>query len=111
MAGAPVALQPANADMAAAIEAANTVLVMCSPAAYESDQVKRDVFLAEHGGKRLVPVFLDAAPPPDDFAYFLGGQSGLALHGLSELEQARALAKSLGAANEAIVTPAPVAQE
>jgi hypothetical protein len=82
---------------AAAVDSAQAVLVICSPAAYQSDQVKRDLFLAERGGKRITPVFLAPAPPPEDFAYFLAVDSGVALHELTAPEQARAVARALGA--------------
>ncbi|MDX2277574.1 MAG: toll/interleukin-1 receptor domain-containing protein [Hyphomonadaceae bacterium] len=93
------AARGAGAKFAApTLEAAGTVLVMCSSAAYESDQVKRDVFLADRGGKRVRPVFLDAAAPPDDFAYFFAADAGMRLHEVAPAEQGRLLAQALGAA-------------
>lgn len=98
-AGAPVG--PAAADVASA----ETVLVMCSPAAYQSDQVKRDLFLAERSGKRVTPVFLDSAPAPEDFAYFFAADAGVALHDAPPDAQSAALARVLGATqSEAAIT-------
>jgi hypothetical protein len=87
----------AAVEIAASVEQADAILVMCSPAAYQSDRVKRDLFLAERSGKRVTPVFLDAAPPPEDFAYFFAPDSGVALHQAPEGERVRLLAHALGA--------------
>lgn len=94
-------------DAAADVASAETVLVMCSPAAYQSDQVKRDLFLAERAGKRVTPVFLDPAPAPEDFAYFLAADAGIALHAAAPGAEGAVLARALGAAP----SETPITQE
>lgn len=96
---------------AASISAAEAVVVMCSAAAYQSDAVKRDLFLAERGGKRITPIFLDAALPPEDFSYFFAADAGVALHQAPAAEQARLLAQALGASARESEPAAPAVHE
>jgi hypothetical protein len=107
------AAREAGAAVSAApsIDAAGAVLVMCSASAYKCDQVKRDLFLAERDGKRVTPVFLDAAPPPEDFAFFLAPDAGVALHQTPAPEQARVLAQALGAPSPQTAPHAPLREE
>lgn len=84
-----------DGDNAAAIGAAARVLVMCSRAAFDSDQVKRELYLAERSGRRVIPVFLDAVTPAEDFAYFFGAPA-VDIHSLAGPERADALVRALG---------------
>ena len=42
------------------------VMVMCSPNAFESDHIKREVYLADRYKKPMLPVFIADAQPPED---------------------------------------------
>jgi hypothetical protein len=80
------------------ISAAGGVIVMCSKAAFESDHVKREVYLADRYRKRLVPVFIEEAQPPEDFEYFFAGAQSLNLFETPEAERPQALVRVIGAA-------------
>ncbi|MGQ0531516.1 MAG: toll/interleukin-1 receptor domain-containing protein [Caulobacteraceae bacterium] len=80
------------------IKAAGGVVVMCSKAAFESDHVKREIYLADRYRKRLVPVFIEQAEPPEDFEYFFAGVQTLNLFDTPEEERPEALIRVLGAA-------------
>src|SRR6185312_13831853 len=66
-------------EIVRAIRGAADVVVMCSKAAFESDHVKREIYLADRYKKRLVPVFIEDATPPEDFEYFFAGVQFLKL--------------------------------
>ena len=80
-----------------AIRGAADVVVMCSKAAFESDHVKREIYLADRYKKRLVPVFIEDATPPEDFEYFFAGVQFLKLFETPEAQRADALVAALGA--------------
>ena len=82
-------------EIVRAIRGAPGVLVMCSKAAFESDQVKREVYLADRYRKRLMPVFVEAAEIPDDFEFFFAGVQELHLHETPEAERPAALLAAL----------------
>lgn len=84
-------------EIVRAIRTADGVCVMCSPAAFESDHVKREVYLADRYKKRLLPVFIEEATPPEDFEYFFAGVQQLRLFEAPESERAALLSKALGA--------------
>ncbi len=84
-------------EIVRAIKGAKGVIVMCSTHAFESDHVKREVYLADRYKKPMVPVFLEAAAPPEDFEYFFAGVQWLELHKTPVGERAAALAKALRA--------------
>jgi hypothetical protein len=86
-------------DLARAIRDAAGVVVMCSKAAFDSDHVKREVYLADRFRKKLVPVFIERAQPPEDFEYFFAGVESLNLFDTPEAERPLALARALGAAS------------
>jgi len=71
-------------------------VVMCSKAAFESDHVKREIYLADRYKKRLLPVFVEAAEPPEDFEYFFAGVQQLNLFETPEAERAQAFVRVLG---------------
>ena len=85
-------------EIVRAIKAAGGVVVMCSKAAFESDHVKREIYLADRYKKRLVPVFIEQAEPPEDFEYFFAGVQSLNLYETPEAERSEALVRILGAA-------------
>jgi hypothetical protein len=85
-------------EIVRAIKAAGGVVVMCSQAAFESDHVKREIYLADRYKKKLVPVFIEQADPPEDFEYFFAGVQTLNLYDTPEAERPEALVRLLGAA-------------
>ena len=68
---------------------------MCSKAAFESDHVKREIYLADRYRKKLVPVFIEEATPPEDFEYFFAGVQFLKLFETPEAERPAALVRAL----------------
>lgn len=85
-------------EIVRAIKAAGGVVVMCSQAAFESDHVKREIYLADRYKKKLVPVYIEQAEPPEDFEYFFAGVQTLKLFETPEEERPEALVRVLGAA-------------
>jgi hypothetical protein len=84
-------------EIVRAIKGAKGVIVMCSKQAFESDHVKREVYLADRYKKPMVPVFIEAAAPPEDFEYFFAGVQWLELHKTPAADRPAALAKALRA--------------
>ena len=85
-------------EIVRAIKSAGGVVVMCSQAAFESDHVKREIYLADRYKKKLVPVFIERAEPPEDFEYFFASVQSLNLYDMPEEERSEALVRMLGAA-------------
>ena len=85
-------------EIVRAIRGAPEVVVMCSNAAFESDHVKREIYLADRYKKRLLPVFIEEAQPPEDFEYFFAGVQWLKLFETPEAERPAALMRVLEAA-------------
>jgi hypothetical protein len=85
-------------EIVRAIRGARGVMVMCSSAAFESDHVKREVYLADRYKKRLVPIFIEDAEPPEDFEYFFAGVQFLKLHETPEQDRSAAVLRILEAA-------------
>lgn len=83
-------------EIVRAIRSAGGVVVMCSKAAFESDHVKREIYLADRYSKKLVPVFIEQAEPPEDFEYFFAGVQALKLFETPEAERPEALVRVLG---------------
>jgi hypothetical protein len=71
------------------------VMVMCSPKAFESDHIKREVYLAGRYKKPMLPVFIAEAQPPEDFEYFFAGVQWLELFKLPEADRPAAISKAL----------------
>lgn len=82
-------------EIVRAIKNAAGVVVMCSKASFESDHVKREIYLADRYHKKLVPVFVEDAAPPEDFEYFFAGVQALKLFETPEAERGAALLKAL----------------
>jgi hypothetical protein len=85
-------------EIVRAIKTTRGVVVMCSKAAFESDHVKREIYLADRYRKKLTPVFIEQAEPPEDFEYFFAGVQQLKLFETPEAERPEALMRALGAA-------------
>lgn len=58
-------------EIVRAIRNARGMVLFCSPSAFESDHVLREVSLAAAYGKPLLPIALAPATAPDGFAYYL----------------------------------------
>ncbi len=84
-------------EIVKAIRSAKGVVVMCSKAAFESDHVKREIYLADRYHKKVLPVFIEDAQPPEDFEYFFAGVQWLKLFETPEGERDAAFSKALGA--------------
>jgi hypothetical protein len=82
-------------EIVRAIKTVRGVAVMCSKAAFESDHVKREIYLADRYKKHLLPVFIEEATPPEDFEYFFAGVQHLKLHETPEAERGPVMAKAL----------------
>lgn len=83
-------------EIVRAIKSVKGVAVMCSKAAFESDHVKRELYLADRYKRRLLPVFIEEADIPEDFEYFFAGVQWLKLQEMPEPERAKAVDKALG---------------
>jgi len=77
------------------IKGSSGVMVMCSPRAFESDHIKREVYLAARYKKPMLPVFIAEAQPPEDFEYFFAGVQWLELFKLPEADRPAAIGKAL----------------
>jgi TIR domain len=84
-------------EIVRAIKNSASVVVMCSQAAFESDHVKREVYLADRYRKRLSPVYIEQVDPPEDFEYFFVGVQSLNLFETPEGERGQAFKRALGA--------------
>lgn len=54
-----------------AIRESSVYCIMCSAPAYASDNVRREIYLANKYKKAMLPVLLEDADMPDDFEFFL----------------------------------------
>jgi len=79
------------------IKSSKSIMVMCSPSAFESDHIKREVYLADRYKKPMLPVFIADAKPPEDFEYFFAGVQWLELFKLPEADRPAAIGKALAA--------------
>lgn len=84
-------------EIVRAIKAAGGVMVMCSQRAFESDHIKREIYLADRYKKQILPIFLEEAQPPEDFEYFFAGVQWLELFKLPEADRASAIGRALAA--------------
>lgn len=55
------------------IKSSSGVMIMCSPNAFQSDHIKREVYLADRYGKPMLPIYPEPAEAPEDFEYFFAG--------------------------------------
>jgi hypothetical protein len=82
-------------EIVRAIKGSKGVVIMCSPQAFESDHIKREVYLADRYRKPMLPLFLEPAPIPEDFEYFFAGVQWLELFKLNEADRRAAIGKAL----------------
>lgn len=60
-----------SADIVAAIRGCRAMLIFCSRTAFASNDVYRELAMAGRYDKPILPIFLDDAPAPDEFLYYL----------------------------------------
>jgi len=105
LAGQTVRMDPKDAgsdagwsgEIIRAVQAAATICVICSKAAFESDHVKREIYLADRYRRPLTPIFIDDVVPPADFAPFFEAARPLKLADLPNEGRGAALAQALTA--------------
>jgi hypothetical protein len=56
-----------------AIRTSKACAFMCSAAAYQSDHVVRELYLADRYKKPIIPVEIEPCSPTEDFEYFFSG--------------------------------------
>ena len=78
------------------IGGSDTFCLMCSVEAFQSDNVRREVYIADKYKRKLLPVRLDSAEMPADFEYFLIDRQWLDLTTADEAERAIRLKAALG---------------
>ena len=86
---------PAREAVMQAMETARSAVVLCSAHAFDSDRVKREVFLADRLGKPRLAVMLEAVAAPADFTQFLAGAQTLELAAVPQADRAAAIARAL----------------
>ncbi len=85
------------AETAQAIAAARGVVALTTARAFQSDRVKRALYLAVEAGKPLLAVSLEPDLPPADFEPLLAGARRLALHAAPAQKRPARLAAALAA--------------
>lgn len=94
-AGRPVLIDRGEGTAQQNIRGAHGVIVMCSPAAFQSDRVKREVFLADRHRRPVLPIFVKPASTPQDFEFFFAGAQSLDLTAVPENERPTAIRNAL----------------
>ena len=79
-----------------AIRASDTFCLMCTAEAFQSDNVRRELYIADKYKRKLLPVRLDFAQVPGDFEYFLNDRQWLDLTATDPGERAIRLKVALG---------------
>lgn len=79
-----------------AIRNSDTFCLMCSAEAFQSDNVRREIYIADKYKRKLLPVRLDSAEMPEDFEYFLIDRQWLDLTAANPEERALRLKQALG---------------
>ncbi len=69
-----------------AIRESGTFCLMCTAEAFQSDAVRRQVYIAHKYRRKFLPVRLDFSEVPEDFASFLKGRDWLDLTGVEPAE-------------------------
>jgi hypothetical protein len=78
-----------------AIRDSDTFCLMCSAEAFQSDNVRREIYIADKYKRKLLPVRLDFAQMPEDFEYFLIDRQWLDLTAVEPGERALRLKAAL----------------
>ena len=79
-----------------AIRDSDTFCLMCTAEAFQSDNVRREIYIADKYKRKLLPVRLDFAQMPEDFEYFLIDRQWLDLTATNPEERAVRLKAALG---------------
>ncbi|MEL6257848.1 MAG: toll/interleukin-1 receptor domain-containing protein [Pseudomonadota bacterium] len=80
-----------------AIKETGTFCLMCSPNAFNSDHVRREIYIADKYKKALLPVILEEAAMPDDIEYFLIDRQWVRLDACTEDERPARLREAIQA--------------
>ena len=78
-----------------AIRDSDTFCLMCSAEAFQSDNVRREIYIADKYKRKLLPVRLDFSEMPEDFEYFLIDRQWLDLTSIEPGERAGRLKAAL----------------
>lgn len=78
-----------------AIRESDTFCLMCSAEAFQSDNVRREIYIADKYKRKLLPVRLDSSEMPEDFEYFLIDRQWLDLTSIEPSERAGRLKAAL----------------
>jgi hypothetical protein len=78
-----------------AIRESETFCLMCSAESFQSDNVRREIYIANKYRRKMLPVRLDFAEMPDDFEYFLIDRQWLDLTTVDAAERAARLTAAL----------------
>jgi hypothetical protein len=90
-----------------AIQAADAVVLFVSPSSMASDNVRRELTVAEEEGKEILPVRLVATEISDDFRYSLAGVQYVDVTAMSPREGAAAVRAAVIAIAPAAAAPGP----
>ncbi|MGE3228518.1 MAG: toll/interleukin-1 receptor domain-containing protein [Hyphomicrobium sp.] len=80
-----------------AMKDSDAAVVLCSQASFQSENVAREIYLADHLKKPIAPIFLEAVRPPDELLYFLVKPQQLRLYDIDVTQVPTRLASYLGA--------------
>ncbi|MEQ9507393.1 MAG: toll/interleukin-1 receptor domain-containing protein [Hyphomonas sp.] len=78
-----------------AIRESDTFCLMCTAEAFQSDNVRREIYIANKYKRKMLPVRLDFAEMPEDFEYFLIDRQWLDLTAIDPAERAVRLTAAL----------------
>ncbi|MFN3912008.1 toll/interleukin-1 receptor domain-containing protein [Hyphomonas sp.] len=78
-----------------AIRDSDTFCLMCSAESFQSDNVRREIYIADKYKRKLLPVRLDFSEMPEDFEYFLIDRQWLDLTAVDPVERAARLTAAL----------------
>lgn len=78
-----------------AIRESDTFCLMCSAEAFQSDNVRREIYIADKYKRKLLPVRLDSSEMPEDFEYFLIDRQWLDLTAVDPAERGSRLMAAL----------------
>jgi len=70
---------------------------MCSSESYASDNVRREVYLADKYDKPILPVLLDGALMPEDIEFFLIDRQWLDITGDDHTQRTKTLREAIAA--------------
>jgi TIR domain len=82
-------------EIVSAVQSCRVVILLVSEKSLSSEHVPREVYLAFHSQKVILPVFLERVELRGEFSYMLGGVQRLALYQTDRAEALRQLMRAL----------------